>query len=164
MTNKIKYRFGIFGLVLILFIIGFTLYSKTYSVIEGEVRFPANNWPIQTICLINSSTKEEKCVDNYHFPDFSLKVKPSKYYIYSKINKEKNDSRWNDLLDFNAFYTEYSKANCVPLPLDKSEADKCNQIKENNKPIQINARRGEIIKGINFDWENGNFYDSIVSK
>lgn len=168
--NKIrKFNFKIkpkhIILTILVFVLGIYLFSKTYSTITGELRFPANNTPVQIICAVNSKTKVETCTKNhtgywaYGSPhNFVLRIKPGQYYLYSKIDEVKNDERWNDLFGYKAFYTEYSK-NCSLE--NKNKKEQCNQIKINNKPILIEALPGKLVKEVNFDWNDGDYYNKL---
>ncbi|MEL7666498.1 MAG: hypothetical protein AAGU06_03695 [Candidatus Shapirobacteria bacterium] len=156
MIKKIKYLFGI---LVLLSVFGFLYFSKRTSTIFGDIKYPAARGPYQIICAINSVNKKETCMSDDNFIKNGLKVKQGTYYVYSKIDETRNDSRWDDIKGYKAFYTEYSKAE----KQNKTEEELL-KVKENNKPILIGLHSGEVIRNINFDWENGNFYDSIVSK
>jgi hypothetical protein len=145
-------------IVLILFI-GYILYSKTYFTIYGDIRFPAARGPNQTICAINSVNKTETCTDDENFDKNGLKVRPGKYTIYSTVNDEKSDERWDNLVGYKAFYNEYMKEDCGIYPPDENKKEKCNKLKEEINPVLINALPFKKIDGIKFDWLNSREYE-----
>lgn len=161
MKTKKNYitKIVLFGLICLIFL-GYFLFSTTYSTIYGEIRFPAARGPSQTICAINTLTQKETCIEDENFNKNGLKIKPGIYTIYSIVNDEKSDERWDNLVGYKAFYNEYVKEGCGNyLTTYQEKKEKCDQLKMNINPITIYALPFKKIDGIKFDWFNSGEYE-----
>lgn len=162
---KLEYLIYIFCGISVLFV-GYKLFLKRISAIEGELSYPAEATPMQKICAIEVETKVETCVDENILDDkfqipiaYRLEVKPGRYYVYTTISSKENPSNWGDMPGYKGFYTDYSKNGCG---FGGADQQKCDEISKNNRPVIVDIILGETISNISFDWNKGDFYDEIV--
>lgn len=151
-------------LVFLLLVTGLFLYIRSFSTIHGDIRYPAARGPSQTICAINNFTQKETCIEGEDFVKNGLKIRFGQYTIYSTVNDEESDERWDNLVGYKAFYNEYVKENCDDYLEYRDKKEKCDQLEKNVNPISVLVLPNKVIEGIKFDWFNSREYEEKMER
>lgn len=117
--------------------------SKKVGVIKGQIGYPAEESPKQTVCAENiNNSKDVHCVDVKGGKElaYSLEVPAGTYNVYAKIVDTEGTQT-----EVRAYYNEFVKCG---LSADCPESG-------HSKYIDVEVANGQTVSGVNpTDWYN----------